>query len=69
MDAPLNPPVRILPDATSQPLSIKATEKQIAEFLIGFQERSAGSLGGNTAVSVQLKKLKEALKEERKSKD
>ncbi|KAH6915643.1 hypothetical protein BKA70DRAFT_1178826 [Coprinopsis sp. MPI-PUGE-AT-0042] len=68
MDAPLNPPIRILPNpSSSRALSAKATEKQIADFLQDFQERSAGSLGGNTAVSVQLKKLKEALREERKS--
>ncbi|EAU90710.1 hypothetical protein CC1G_03979 [Coprinopsis cinerea okayama7 len=68
MEAPLNPPVRIQA-VSSVPISVKATEKHIAAFLDDFQMRSAASLGGNTAVTVQLKKLKEALYEERKSKD
>lgn len=67
MDAPLNPPIRILPNPSpSRTLSAKATEKQITDFLEDFEARSAGSLGGNTAVSVQLNKLREALREERK---
>jgi hypothetical protein len=68
MDPPLNPPVRIVP-VSSTPLSSKATEQHLESFIEDFQIRATASLGGNGAATVQLKKLKEALKEERKKKD
>jgi len=65
MDPPLHPPVRIQP-IESTPLSSKAAEKQLDAFIQSFQMRGTASLGGNTAATVQLKKLKQALRDERK---
>ncbi|KAF6760691.1 hypothetical protein DFP72DRAFT_54605 [Ephemerocybe angulata] len=65
MDPPLNPPVRIVP-VSSTPLSSKAAEKQLAAFVEDFQVRGAAAAGGNGAATVQLKKLKDALHDERK---
>ena len=68
MDPPLNPPVRIVP-VSSTPLSSKATEKRLESFIEDFQIRGTASLGGTGAATVQLKKLKDALNEERKKRD
>lgn len=65
MDPPLQPPLRIQPLSSSS-ISVKRTQKRIEAFLDDFQARSTVSQGGNTAVIVQLQKLKDALKEERK---
>ena len=67
MDAPLAPPVR-LRVTSSNPISTKNTQKSIAAFLDDFEARSISSGGPNTAVTVQLQKLKDALREERKQK-
>lgn len=64
MDPPLDPPIRI--HAISKtPLSTKQTIKALNAFLDDFEARSQA---GNGAVTVQLKKLRDALKEERKLK-
>ncbi|KXN90348.1 hypothetical protein AN958_04381 [Leucoagaricus sp. SymC.cos] len=65
MDVPLHPPVRIHTLA-STPLSTKNAEKRLDAFIEDFQARSTAAQGGNTAVTVQLQKLKDALREERK---
>ncbi|KAF8194668.1 hypothetical protein BJ912DRAFT_1087228 [Pholiota molesta] len=67
MDPPLSPPVHIHPIA-STPITLKATQKRLEDFLEDFQARSTSAQGGNTAVTVQLQKLTDALKEERKAK-
>jgi hypothetical protein len=67
MDPPLNPPVRIQP-ISATPISTKSTEKKVESFIEDFRTRGTASLGGNAAATVQLKKLKDALHEERKSK-
>jgi hypothetical protein len=66
MDAPLHPPLRI--DAlSSKALSSKATQKRLEAFLQDFQDRTTATQGGHTAVTVQVQKLKDALKEEREA--
>ncbi|KAF5362050.1 hypothetical protein D9756_002091 [Leucocoprinus leucothites] len=65
MDNPLHPPVRIQALASTS-LSTKSAEKRIEAFIDDFQARSTASQGSNTAVTVQLQKLKDALREERK---
>lgn len=67
MDPPLSPPVHIQPFASSQ-LTLKATQKRLEAFLEDFEARSTSAQGGNTAVTVQLQKLADALKTERKQK-
>ena len=67
MDAPLRPPLRIDLISTT-PLSTKQTIKGLTVFFNDFENRSSMSQAGNTAVTVQLKKLKDALKEEKKMK-
>ncbi|KAJ7208774.1 hypothetical protein B0H12DRAFT_1158370 [Mycena haematopus] len=66
MDAPLHPPLRV--DAVSRtPLSSKSTQKRLEKFLQDFQERTTASQGGHSAVTVQVQKLKDALKDEREA--
>jgi hypothetical protein len=67
MDAPLAPPVR-LQATSSSPIPTKNAQKRIAAFLDDFEARSISSGGPNTAVTVQLQKLEDALREERKQK-
>ena len=64
MDRPLTPPPRVQVISTIQ-ISTKTTQKHLETFLDDFQARSTSSQGGNTAVTVQLQKLVDALKEER----
>lgn len=67
MDVPLHPPVRIHTLA-STPVSTKTAEKRLNAFIEDFQARSTASQGSNTAVTVQLQKLKDTLHDERKKK-
>ncbi|KAF9529003.1 hypothetical protein CPB83DRAFT_790910 [Crepidotus variabilis] len=67
MDPPLAPPVRIQP-ISATPVSAKSVQKTLEIFLEDFQARSTAGQGGNGAVTVQLQKLADALKEERKLK-
>jgi len=67
MDAPLSPPVRIKAISAS-PINSKDAQKRLDGFLEDFKARSTSAQGGNTAVTVQLQKLANALKEERKKK-
>ncbi|KDR81030.1 hypothetical protein GALMADRAFT_48401, partial [Galerina marginata CBS 339.88] len=67
MDPPLAPPVRIQALSYS-PITTKVAQKDIDAFLEDFQSRSTSATGGNTAVTVQLQNLADALKEERKKK-
>jgi len=60
----LQPPLRIQLLASSS-ISVKHTQRNLEAFLDDFQARSTVSQGGNAAVTVQLQKLKDALKEER----
>ncbi|KAJ7289299.1 hypothetical protein C8J57DRAFT_1277261 [Mycena rebaudengoi] len=64
MDAPLNPPLRINALSTKS-LSSKSTQKRLEVFLQDFQDRTTAAQSGHTAVTVQVRKLKDALKEER----
>ncbi|TFK62179.1 hypothetical protein BDN72DRAFT_848948 [Pluteus cervinus] len=65
MDAPLHPPLRIQPNSQT-PISAKKVQKRLGTFVDDLQARSTtGAQGVNTAIVVQLQKLKEALKEER----
>jgi hypothetical protein len=63
MDPPLTPPPRIQVTSTT-PISTKTTQESLKHFLDAFQARSTSAQGGNTAVTVQLQKLMDALKEE-----
>ncbi|KAJ7097223.1 hypothetical protein B0H15DRAFT_879855 [Mycena belliarum] len=66
MDSPLHPPLRI--DALSRKaLSTKSAQKCLESFLQDFQDRTTAAQSGQTAVTVQVQKLKTALKEERKA--
>jgi hypothetical protein len=67
MDPPLDPPIRIH-EISRMTLSTKQTIKSLNAFLDDFEARRLTSQAGNGAVTVQLKKLKDALKEERKLK-
>ena len=67
MDPPLTPPPRIQVVSTTA-ISTKTTQKRLQVFLDDFQARSTSAQGGNTAVTVQLQKLADALKEERAKK-
>ncbi|KAF8234438.1 hypothetical protein L208DRAFT_1262033 [Tricholoma matsutake] len=68
MDPSLQPPLRIQPLSSSS-ISTKHAQRRIGAFLDDFQARSTASQGGNTAVTVQLQKLKDALREERHKKN
>ena len=68
MDPPLSPPVHIQPFA-STPITVKAARKRLETFLEDFQSRSTFAQGDNAAVTVQLQKLADALKKERKQKE
>ncbi|KAK7024866.1 short-chain dehydrogenase/reductase family protein [Favolaschia claudopus] len=64
MDAPLHAPLRI--NAISRtPLSTKRTQKRLEAFLQDFQDRTTAAQGGHSAVTVQVQKLKDALKEDK----
>ncbi|KAJ6582143.1 hypothetical protein B0H19DRAFT_1252275 [Mycena capillaripes] len=66
MDAPLHPPLRV--DAlSSKPLTSKSTQKRLEVFLQDLQDRTTAAQSGHTAVTVQVQKLKDALKEEREA--
>ena len=67
MDPPLSPPVR-LQAISATPITQKAMQKQIEMFLEDFQSRTTAAQGSNTAVTVQLQKLANALKADRKKK-
>jgi hypothetical protein len=67
MDPPLTPPPRIQVISTT-PISTKLTQERLETFLRDFQARNTSAQGGNTAVTVQLQKLMDALKEERAKK-
>lgn len=67
MDTPLYPPVRIQ-TLRSSPLSKKRAEKCIEAFIDDFQARSTTAQGSSTVVTVQLQKLRDALRDERKKK-
>ena len=58
------PPVRIQANASS-PLSFKAAQSHVDGFLIDFRARSGPSKGGDAAITAQLHKLSESLKEQR----
>ncbi|KAG7098793.1 hypothetical protein E1B28_000698 [Marasmius oreades] len=63
MDLPLTPPIRIQP-MEERSVSLKTTEKLLDAFLDDFHARTSAVQGGNTSVSVQLQKLKDALAQE-----
>lgn len=67
MDVPLSPPLRIQ-TLNSTSLSTKHAEKRMEAFIDDFQAKSTAAQGGNTAVTVQLQKLRNALHDERKHK-
>ncbi|PBK71281.1 hypothetical protein ARMSODRAFT_955075 [Armillaria solidipes] len=63
MDAPLNPPARIQPFSVTS-ISTRSTQKRIDAFMSEFQARTTAGQGINTAVTVQLQNLRDALHEE-----
>jgi hypothetical protein len=63
MDSPLTPPPRFQVISATE-IPPRTAQKCIAAFLDDFQARSTSAQGGNTAVTVQLQKLMDALKEE-----
>ncbi|KIJ65349.1 hypothetical protein HYDPIDRAFT_88303 [Hydnomerulius pinastri MD-312] len=64
MDDIARPPVR-LQATSSVPLSLKAAQSRVDDFLSDFQSRSSPSKGGDTTITAQLEKLSKALKEQR----
>ncbi|KAJ7639641.1 hypothetical protein DFH06DRAFT_1217596 [Mycena polygramma] len=66
MDAPLHPPLRVDADSRKS-LSSKSTQKRLEVFLQDFQDRTTAAQSAQTAVTVQVQKLKDALKEEREA--
>jgi hypothetical protein len=68
MDVPLSPPLRIQ-TRDSAPLSARHAQKRIESFIADFQARSTAAQSSNTAVTVQLQKLRNALHDERKRKN
>lgn len=64
MDDVVRPPARVQANASS-PLSLKAAQSHVDEFLIDFQARSIPSKGGDTTITAQLDKLSKSLKEQR----
>ncbi|KAI9572014.1 hypothetical protein HD554DRAFT_1987150, partial [Boletus coccyginus] len=64
MEDTTRPPVRVQANASS-PLSLKAAQSHVDEFLIDFQTRSTPSKGGDTTITAQLEKLSKSLKEQR----
>ncbi|KAJ7694586.1 hypothetical protein B0H17DRAFT_1199111 [Mycena rosella] len=66
MDAPLHPPLRITA-LSGKPLSTKSTQKRLEAFLQDFEDRTTAAQSGQTAVTVQVQKLRDALKEEREA--
>ena len=63
MDTPLTPPPR-MQIISAEAIPPRTAQKRIAAFLDDFYARSTSAQGGNTAVTVQLQKLMDALKEE-----
>lgn len=63
MESPLTPPPRLQVISASE-IPSRTAQKRIAAFLDDFHARSTSAQGGNTAVTVQLQKLGDALKEE-----
>ncbi|KAG6832148.1 hypothetical protein H0H92_004879 [Tricholoma furcatifolium] len=63
MDTPLHPP-----PISTKTIDAKDAEHILENFIEDFQERSTAAQGGNTAVTVQLQKLRDALNEEPKMK-
>lgn len=63
-DGSINPPIR-LRVVSSTSSTTKSTQLRLENFLRDFQHRTTAGQEGNTAVTVQLKKLKDALQAER----
>lgn len=68
MDAPLHPPIRLQP-VSSRPINAEDTKRILGRFIDDLQERGLVAQGGNTAMTVQLQKMRDALHEEPKIKD
>lgn len=64
MEVAALPPVRVQAHASS-PLSLKAAQSNVDQFLSDFQSRSVPSKGGDTTITAQLHKLSKSLKEQR----
>ena len=64
MDPPLQPSLRVY-QLSSSSILVKHAQRRLEAFLGDFQARNTTSQEGNTVVTVQLQKLKDALKEER----
>ncbi|KAL4061938.1 hypothetical protein J3A83DRAFT_4115079 [Scleroderma citrinum] len=64
MDDTAHPPVRLHP-TSSQPLSMKATQAHVDEFLSNIKMHSGLYKGFDASITSQLVKLSKALKEER----
>lgn len=58
-----NPPIRLQANS-SVFVSSRSTERHLQNFLNEFESRSVLGQSGNTAVTVQLRKLKDAISEE-----
>ncbi|KIK69170.1 hypothetical protein GYMLUDRAFT_237010 [Collybiopsis luxurians FD-317 M1] len=64
MDPALHPPITLQPVSVRQ-VSAKNVAKRLGNFIDDFQTRTMAAGGsGNTAVTVQLQKLKDAMQEE-----
>ncbi|KAJ3861544.1 hypothetical protein EV359DRAFT_46928 [Lentinula novae-zelandiae] len=67
MDPALHPAINLRP-TSSRPISAKNVAIRLGNFVEDFQARTTAAQGGNTAVTVQLQKLKDAMEEELESK-
>ncbi|KAF5377740.1 hypothetical protein D9757_009380 [Collybiopsis confluens] len=69
MDPALHPPINIQ-SLSARKISTKNAAKRIGNFIDDFEARTMAAGGsGNTAVTVQLQKLKAAMQEEAAKKD
>ena len=64
MDRPLDPPPRIMTEATRD-ISARSAHKRVQSFLDNFHSRGTARQEANMVVTVQLQKLADALKAER----
>ncbi|KAG6878563.1 hypothetical protein C0993_003018 [Termitomyces sp. T159_Od127] len=59
MDAPLHPPIRLEP-VSARPINVEDTKRILGSFIDDLQERGTVAQGVNTAVTVQLQKMRDA---------
>ncbi|EMD39124.1 hypothetical protein CERSUDRAFT_47410 [Gelatoporia subvermispora B] len=64
MDAAVTPPLRIQ-TTKSTPISSQVARAHVQNFLSDFEQRASATSGGDSTVIAQLRKVADALREER----